>query len=46
MLSGPEVNKLLHFSIVETSSSFEKGAYGIMFLLEISAKRLILTWQL
>jgi len=45
-LFGPEVDKLLYFLIAETSSSFEKEAYSITFLLGISVRRLILTWQL
>ena len=43
---SPRVNKLLHFSIAEMSSSFEKKAHDVTSLSGISVKRLISTWQL
>ena len=42
-LSGPGTNELLQLSMVLKSFSFEKGAHVIIYLLEISSNRLILT---
>ena len=44
-LSSPRVDKLLQLSIVLKSFFFEKGTYVVVFLLEISSNRLILTWK-
>jgi len=43
-LSGPGVNKLLHFLIELINFSFENGFYIIVGLLEISFSKLMLIW--